>query len=401
MQAKFRFVEHRPEKTDNDMIGGKGETITWGFHPVHLGDVYDGRYRVVHKLGAGGLSRPEGAVWIIWVYIVFGFVVERRRFTLDGPNGRHLCLVLPVLGPSASQLSKGIFSRITPSLSRRASYQAARALADLHAQGFGHGDVTTANILFGLLNMDRYTEGDIYRLFGAPETAPLETESGETPGPEAPKYIVNQEVRLIDFDQSFLISLPPEKMLGTPAEFLAPEVAVGLKASPASDVWALGCSIFRIRSGDGPFSAYEVTSPVDLLRIPTKEPTKGSPLEPWEGKRSIKDLIYKIWDQPENSVVEAGRVRLEDPVCGEDKKKPYPLCLSDTIWKPTAMKINNSYIEGYSDETDELLETLPKISENEAALLYDLLSKIFVYDAQKRPSAREVLTHPWFHMDDL
>jgi len=297
-------------------------------------------------------------------------------------------------------------------------------------------DVTTANILFGLLNMDRYTESDIYRLFGAPETSPLESESGETPGPEAPKYIVksldflsseesviSQDVRLIDFDQSFLISLPPEKMLGTPAEFLAPEVAVGLKASPASDVWALGCSIFRIRSGDGPFSAYEVTSPVDLLRIviqtlgelpgswgdtlfdyygqPTKEPTKGSPLEPWEGKRSIKDLIYKIWDQPENSVVEAGRVRLEDPVCGEDQKKPYPPCLSDTVWKPTAMKINNSYIEGYSDETDELLETLPKISEHEAALLYDLLSKIFVYDAQKRPSAREMLSHPWFHMDDL
>jgi serine/threonine-protein kinase SRPK3 len=74
--------------------------------------------------------------------------------------------------------------------------------------------VTTANILFGLL--------DIYRLFGAPETAPLETESGETPGPEALGYIVKsldflsskesvitKDVRLIDFDQSFLISSPP------------------------------------------------------------------------------------------------------------------------------------------------------------------------------------------------
>jgi hypothetical protein len=31
-----------------------------GFHPVHLGDVYDERYRVVHKLGAGGFS----TVWL-------------------------------------------------------------------------------------------------------------------------------------------------------------------------------------------------------------------------------------------------------------------------------------------------------------------------------------------------
>jgi serine/threonine protein kinase len=296
--------------------------------------------------------------------------------------------------------------------------------------------VTTANILFGLLDIDRYTESDIYRLFGAPETAPLETESGETPGPEAPSYIVksldflsseesviSKDVKLIDFDQSFLISLPPQQMLGTPVEFLAPEVAVGLKASPASDIWALGCSIFRIRSGEGPFSGYEVTSPVDLMRMiirtlgelpgswedvlfdydgqPTKEPTKGSPLETWEGKRPIKDLIYKIWDQPENSVVETGRVRLEHRVWREDEIKPYPRCLSDTVWKPTATKIDNIYLYGYNDETDELLEAMPKISENEAALLYDLLSKIFVYDAQKRPSAGEMLSHPWFHMDDL
>lgn len=113
--------------------------------------------------------------------------------------------------------------------------------------------------------------------------------------------VIIKDVRLIDFDHSFLILLPPEQMLGTPVEFLAPEVVVGLKASPASDVWALGCSIFRIRSGEGPFSGYEVTSPVDLMRMiirtlgelpgswedilfdydeqPTKEPTKGSPLK--------------------------------------------------------------------------------------------------------------------------
>lgn len=31
-----------------------------GFHPVHLGDVYDDQYRVVHKLGFGGFS----TVWL-------------------------------------------------------------------------------------------------------------------------------------------------------------------------------------------------------------------------------------------------------------------------------------------------------------------------------------------------
>jgi serine/threonine-protein kinase SRPK3 len=32
-----------------------------GFHPVHLGDRYDGgRYKIIHKLGAGGFS----TVWL-------------------------------------------------------------------------------------------------------------------------------------------------------------------------------------------------------------------------------------------------------------------------------------------------------------------------------------------------
>jgi serine/threonine protein kinase len=74
---------------------------------------------------------------------------------------------------------------------------------------------------------------------------------------------IDKNVKLIDFDQCFRASSPPKEMLGTPAEFLAPEVVVGLNAGPASDVWALGCSIFRIRSGESPFSGYEVTSPAD------------------------------------------------------------------------------------------------------------------------------------------
>jgi serine/threonine protein kinase len=123
-------------------------------------------------------------------------------------------------------------------------------------------DVITANILLGLPGIDRYTESDIYRLFGKPEIKSLKTESGEMIGPGAPrnivkaldflssqKNLVNKDIRLVDFNQSFPALLPPENMLGTPVEFLAPEVAVGLQASPGSDIWALGYSIFRIRSG--------------------------------------------------------------------------------------------------------------------------------------------------------
>ncbi|KAI6486611.1 hypothetical protein MCOR11_009210 [Pyricularia oryzae] len=59
-----------------------------------------------------------------------------RKYWLDGPNGRDLCLVLPV--PGLSRLSKLIFPRLKPEFSRRVSLQAAQAIAQLHS-GPCHG----------------------------------------------------------------------------------------------------------------------------------------------------------------------------------------------------------------------------------------------------------------------
>lgn len=302
-------------------------------------------------------------------------------------------------------------------------------------------DVTTGNILLGLLDIDRFGEGDIYRLFGQPTTGELETESGEAIGPEAPRYIVKAinflsspsniiipDIKLIDFDQCFPISSPPEKLLGTPLDFLAPEVAVGLAASSTSDIWALGCCIFRVRAGEGPFSSpFDVTSPADLISYivhtlgediprkwqdtilwdsqgqPTKDPSKGKPHEQWwEGdERSLQDMVYNIWDEPKGRIVQTGTSRPGRKFWHEHEHQPFPSCFSGMVWNPRAIKVDNVYLSGYDDEWDGLLEGLPKIPEHEAALLYDLLSKIFVYDPTRRPTAQEMLSHPWFHLDGL
>ncbi len=142
-----------------------------GFHPVHLGGVYDSRYRVVHKLGFGGYS----TVWLVrdthanrWAALkmvvareppmyearstIAGhpsiaesrlFAMAEGKFWIDGPNGRHLCLLFPVLGPDLSKLSKGIYSRINPEFAREVSLQAARALAHLHSNGLCHGGTSS------------------------------------------------------------------------------------------------------------------------------------------------------------------------------------------------------------------------------------------------------------------
>ncbi|KAI1132257.1 kinase-like protein [Nemania abortiva] len=435
-----------------------------GFHPVHLGDIFDnGRYKIMHKLGAGGfatvwLARDETeGVWVALKIITAKYstsiscksslnlqaasylssqptiTTELRRFTFNGPNGCHLCLVLPVLGPSMSRVSSGFTSRLKPWLSRRVGFQATKAVVSMHAQGLCHGDLTTANILF-TLNIDHLEEDWVHHLFEPPLTDVLETESGEATGPEAPRYIVKaldflsstsniltNDVTIIDLDESFPVSSPPKKMLGIPVEFLAPEVAVGLPASPASDIWALGCCIFRLRSGEGPFSGYEVTSPADLMKIvhqtigpmpiewqdtlwdydgqPTKDPKKGKPLSKWQGERPLEDLVRRIWDQPKGDIVQTDATRRKPIVFRHNEDMLFPPCFSNMIWKPTAVRVGNTHLYDYNDESTALLEAMPKIAEPEAALLYDLLSKIFVYDPTQRPTANEILDHPWFHLD--
>ncbi|RDA89926.1 hypothetical protein CP533_3295 [Ophiocordyceps camponoti-saundersi (nom. inval.)] len=442
-----------------------------GFHPVHLGDRFDdGRYRVVHKLGAGGYA----TVWLArddiegkWVALKIvdavhsastatnsvlsssalrdggaQFVVEHHRhFSFDGPNGRHLCLVLPVLGPSLSELSYYLQCRLTPQFARKVARQATIAVAELHSRGLCHGDVTTGNLVLGISDIDHYEEGDIYRLFGQPTTGVLETESGIIPGPEAPRYIVKSidflstpsniirpDVNLIDFDQCYLTSSPPQKTLDTAIEFLAPEVAAGLAAGPASDVWALGCCIFRLRCGTGPFeNLWEATCPSALLSYiiytlgediprqwhdstlwdskgyPTKDASKGRPLVPWHDtrERSLRDLVYNIWDEPKTRVVQIGKLEPRPRYWHEPDRHPFPQCFSDMVWNPQAVRVDDVYLSGYDEDWDIFHEALPKIPKDEAALLYDLLTKIFVYDPTTRPTAREILDHPWFHLDEL
>lgn len=109
-----------------------------GFHPVHIGDRFGtaGRFWVIHKLGRGGLAtvwlcRDEDSQKYVSLKIIiadesreksselrlvdqegldFGevggeyIVVPSEHFWHDGPNGTHLCLVFPVLGPRVSAL---------------------------------------------------------------------------------------------------------------------------------------------------------------------------------------------------------------------------------------------------------------------------------------------------------
>lgn len=145
-----------------------------GHHPVHLGDLLNQRYKVIHKLGNGGYAN----VWLcrdimsdiprymaVKVIIAEGstkdcpelrvnklialgfgrsslaehFCLPLDKFEINGPNGLHYVLVYPVLGPRVSKLLNVHNFEDHGKTLRKICLQATQAMAALHSHGICHG----------------------------------------------------------------------------------------------------------------------------------------------------------------------------------------------------------------------------------------------------------------------
>nr|CEG04503.1 unnamed protein product [Fusarium clavum] len=457
---------------------------TGGLHPVHLGDLYDNdRYRIVHKIGFGDNSviwLARDSVLSSWVAlkivradqsykierdmagchnILFRFtdphfITYKRYFHIEGPNGRHLCLVLPFCGPSLDSMD-----RLHPLWVRIYSIRAAALLSILHRRNICHGSIRPRNLLIPINNLDHLDDDGIYRLLGKPVIDRVRTIDGSIPGPETPRYIVGSidflssserilqlDLCIIGFEETFSPFYLP--MCMDQPGFLPPEIAIGKRPSPASDIWALGVTILKLRSGRIPFNEDGHGGPPDLINMVEKYlgEIPESWLEPlyneydarptwnmahsWQREtletcstRSLKQWISNIRDKPtdlnenENppdsvscedvTHVKSGDwlesdiaavVNVVDPVYGWDhhkEERPYAQHYSLQFWKPSAIKINGEFFDK-TEDPDAMLALFPKISAREVDLLYDLVTKTFKYEPAERITAPEIIRHPWF-----
>lgn len=168
--ATLRYVRQVwGEKAERYRIGG--------YHPTHIGDTYkEGRYKILHKLGYGGfatvwLARDTEANRYVALKIImanersnklelkmFEYLANQHsdhpgkqhlvtlldRFVIQGPYGKHNCLVLPFLGPSVPNQAAGYLSKmLDSSLARRVATQLSESLAYMHSVGIGHGGEDT------------------------------------------------------------------------------------------------------------------------------------------------------------------------------------------------------------------------------------------------------------------
>jgi serine/threonine-protein kinase SRPK3 len=227
-----------------------------GFHPVHLGDHFKkDRYRIIHKLGHGGfatvwLARDQVRQRYIALKILASGlsrdcpeveILRRLRaspehsgkpyvmsmldhFWIYGPNGKHLCVVSEVGGPSIKQFndcpgqSSGT-RRLQASVARKVALQATEGLAYIHHNGIVHGgiycgiriretsanhrplDFTSSNILLQLAIIDEWSVEQIYERLGEPQTQDLSPAPARDPESSGPRYTV-QAIDMKEVDLS-------------------------------------------------------------------------------------------------------------------------------------------------------------------------------------------------------
>ena len=209
--------------------------------------------------------------------------------------------------------------------------------------------------------------------------------SGQKPDLSAPKYIVesasfscvdsehiSEQALLIDLGEAFLESSPPTYGVGTPVSYCSPELLLERKASRASDVWALACTIFEIRSGFPLFESF-VGSSTGILKEIVR--ILGMPPEPshsfWEKQGFIIPNLAQLGGPTLNNRI--NEIGIDDEESSVQKRG------------------------SASPDYHALLEPSGRrIARDEESDLADLLRRALDYAPEKRLSAGKVADHPWF-----
>ncbi|KAK0753669.1 kinase-like domain-containing protein [Schizothecium vesticola] len=392
-----------------------------GSHAVHLGDVFADAYRVIHKLGHGGCAtvwlardlRTCGAPKYVALKIIQSdasgddcpelllhrlveggkslpnICLPLEHFHFDGPNGSHLCFVYPVLGP---RVSKGVFhaAENLEDILRSICRQVTEAVASLHAAGICHGDLRPHNILHPITGLDGLLESEVLCILGEPRKNPVLDPAGqENTTRTAPRYLVypvdwssintddfiSKSAQLIDFGESFTTVSPPED-LGTPGPYRSLELILDPRVFGIhSDLWALGCTLFEIRTGRKLIESFEDEDDgyLDAMcQILGKFP------EPWWSNWQGRVGIYKDEADENGRAVPVKEYPPEErnfhPSVAHDAKSILDR-LGPGVWYELGRWFH-AEIEG-----------------EESRLFADLLKRLVVYRPEDRMSAAEVLRH--------
>lgn len=248
-------------------------------------------------------------------------------------------------------------------------------------------DITPRNVLTRLSNIDDWSPDDVIRQLGRPVREELFSFSGGKPGISAPEYVVeptyfpsiapryiSDDILLIDLGVAFLESSAPPKGVGTPVSYCSPELILQGKPSAWSDVWALSCTMFEMRSGFPMFESF-IRSDREVLREMIR--ILGTPPKlwwPYLEQRGI-DMSQNEASCRSSLSERIAEIGMNDEFPSEDD--------TDMPW----------FREPISEPLIEPSGT--KVPEDEADALTHLLRKTLRYTPEERLTADMTVKHRW------
>ncbi|KAI1110818.1 serine threonine protein kinase, CMGC group [Nemania sp. NC0429] len=265
------------------------------YYPAHIGEVLKDRYQIVGKLGFGASS----TVWLardlsgrryvaLKLYItsasmgrqldnelnVYKRMKERGSrnhpgrksvrelldsFDVEGPDGRHRCLVHPPLWDSVlTLLRRNPVMRLPPVILAVVLQRLFRALDFLHREcQIIHTDVKADNIMFGTEDHSVFSDFEKEELSDPCPRKVLDDRTIYTSRElKMPKAVAVGAPILCDFG-SAVCGDEEHREDAQPNVYRAPEVILGALWTYKIDIWSAGCMVWDLFEGDHLFPSQD------------------------------------------------------------------------------------------------------------------------------------------------
>ncbi|XP_073000381.1 mitogen-activated protein kinase kinase kinase 18-like [Typha latifolia] len=245
------------------------------------------------------------------------YVVSYLGFDVAADGGCQLFMEYAPGGSLADEIRKQ-GGRFDERVVRCRAYEILRGLSYLHGRGIVHCDVKSQNVLIGSGGQAKIAD------FGCSKLMIEEEEDGNRFGGE---------------------------LRGTPM-FMAPEVARGEEQGAPADVWALGCTVVEMATGELPWPAFSDAISV-LHHIGFSSQVPKSP--EWISEEG-KDFLSKCLTRDPNERWTAEQLL----------QHPFLSCLqpktcADDFWVSPKSTLDHEFWSSFSSEEEDQEEDLPVV----------------------------------------
>jgi len=325
------------------------------------------------------------------------------EFQHEGPNGKHQCLVFEPMGattaslvaelPENKSMVYGKVERYPKWIAKKILAHALRGLAFLHRNGVIHADAQPGNILFSMYDMDSFEENEV-KQDEASTRVLVERTDGKTDQWAPQKLFLAQSLHEhINLDSRLVVKLSdlgackskvphcprnlltaiiafwaanPPKDTVTPIALRAPELIFGQKIGTGIDIWAFGCLMFEFLTGRLLFAVMKFGPDPEAQ----EDADDDHILQLNDVISPLSDTMMEAWPRSSKWY-------------GPNREALNPYGTGDIYIHTPLEKL-------FNDNRN------PEIDDEEAAAVISILRRIFKFDPEERPSADELLKHPWF-----